>query len=763
MRLLTSAFRFTSNVSMANHRSTTANRQSINYQHRFGTRTDPRQRTLNVHSKCTITSSFNQVHSHPRMPQLLRSASAASALFGRKNVGLFNVPELADPFGFQVIKERALVDSRRLAREAISRDRHRKMVQVFDELSNALCRVADLCEFVKNGHPQAKFAIPAEEASAVISAEVERLNTNRALYDALRRVVDHGDVVATDAVDNHVNRLFLFDMEQSGIHLKEEDRQLVLNLNNAIFQYGQRFVQSTIKPVLVKSQHLPPEVRSHFHSNDAGGAVGSGGNEIEINGLYANADSELIREVAFKLYLTPNDAQQNNLVALLEARKTLAALCGFRSYAHRVLKGSIADTPDTVWRFLNVLAFKLRPLAERDYQQMLQMKRERLASQDGGMAAAGNGGAKGNGGAEIRLRPWDVQHYSALQRSRQQSQSLNASLPYFSIGACMHGLNLIIRRLYGCQFRVQSTEPGELWSPDVTKLGVYEVKEDDVGGQEDQGGRLLGHIYCDFFDRPGKPHQDCHFTIQGGCERADGTYQDPIVVLFLSLPTPNRNRPCLLNAAMVDNLFHEMGHAIHSMLARTKYQHITGTRCSTDLAEVPSILMEYFASDERVVRQFAKDYRTGQQIPDDLLQAWLRSKRVFLASELQLQVFYSVLDQIYHGEQPLQQDTLSSLKQAQNTYYGVKYVDGTAWHLRFGHLYGYGGKYYSYLMSRAIARLIWDRLFAQDPFCSESGHELRDKVLSHGGGKPPKGLVEDVLDTQINPELLADAILQDLV
>jgi intermediate peptidase len=102
---------------------------------------------------------------------------------------------------------------------------------------------------------------------------------------------------------------------------------------------------------------------------------------------------------------------------------------------------------------------------------------------------------------------------------------------YFSFGVAMEGLNELFQSLYGVELVVEETREGELWAQDVFKLAVKDSSQ------------LLGHIYCDFFKRPGKPHQDCHFTIRGGREKSDGTYQDPVVVLMLNLPPPRLEVP----------------------------------------------------------------------------------------------------------------------------------------------------------------------------------------------------------------------------
>ncbi|UYV70603.1 MIPEP [Cordylochernes scorpioides] len=610
------------------------------------------------------------------------------------------------------------------------------MVQIFDDLSDCLCQVADLAEFVRITHPEKKFTNAAEDASLSISCLVETMNTNPELYAALKKVVTEGDIVPTDDIDNYVAKLFLFDFEQCGIHLDESKRERVVSLNDSILQIGSSFLNGTLKKRSVLKSLLPESIRDFFVH---------GGDYVTIKEIHSDSPNELVREAAYKVFLFPNEQQAKLLQDLLAARHELAQLCGFPTYAHRAVNGSLAGSPEAVSDFLEQLSAALAPRAQEDYRAMLELKSDPQCKV---------------------LQPWDAPYYASLLRQQRSVcswptmglvlllliQSRPSTLaPYLSLGCCMEGLSQLLGRLWGLGLEPASElSPGEVWHSSVTRLDVRDLSS----------GTTLGYIYCDLMDRPGKPRHDCHFTIRGGRCLSDGSYQLPIVVLSLTLPMSQPGAPSLLMPAMVENLFHEMGHALHSMLARTPYQHVTGTRCSTDLAELPSIFMEYFATDPRVVSTFARHYQTGKPVPAALADQLHKGRRLLAASEAQLQAFYAHLDQALHRGAPSNmQDTVARVW---TQYHGLPYVPHTASHLRFGHLVGYGAKYYAYSMSRALAALVWYRYFQKDPFCSKAGDRYRQEVLSHGGGKPPRDLIQDYLEMEVSPLSLSQAVVRDL-
>ncbi|ETE71528.1 Mitochondrial intermediate peptidase, partial [Ophiophagus hannah] len=537
-----------------------------------------------------------------------------------QKTGLFGVPELNCPEGFQEAQKNSLQEAEQLVQKACITPPGEEIVMVFDQLSDALCRVADLADFVKIAHPDPAFREAAEEACRSIGTMVEKLNTNVDLCQSLRRLLIDKDVMdSLDPETRRVAELFMFDFEISGIHLNEEQRKNAVNLNVNILDLCNEFLLGSHLPNKIEKHVLPEHIRHNFAVE---------GSFAQISCLSADSPDHLVREVAYKVFLYPNGQQLQCLDELLASRNTLAQLVGYDTFAHRALQGTMAQTPETVMQFLTKLSDKLFSRTQKDFEMM-------------------------------------------------EGISLYAEQP----------------------------EKGEVWCEDVRKLAVVHEQEG-----------LLGYIYCDFFQRPDKPHQDCHFTIRGGRLQENGEYQLPVVVIMLSLPQSSNGSPTLLTPGMMENLFHEMGHAMHSMLGRTRYQHVTGTRCSTDFAEVPSVLMEYFANDYRVVNQFARHYKTGQPLPKNMVSRLCESKKVCAAADMQLQVFYAVLDQIYHGKHPLKKSTTEILKETQEKFYGLPYVPDTAWQLRFSHLVGYGAKYYSYLMSRAVSSMVWKQCFAQDPF-----------------------------------------------
>lgn len=638
--------------------------------------------------------------------------------------GLFGVPELSTPEGFHVAQKEALRKTEWLVERARTTPPGPQTVLIFDELSDCLCRVADLADFVKIGHPEPAFREAAEEACRSIGTMVEKLNTNVELYQSLWKLLDDKKLMdSLDAETRRVAELFMFDFEISGIHLDEEKRRRAVDLNVKILDLSSAFLMGANFPNKIQKHLLPQHIRHHFARD---------GSYVVIDGLHAEASDDLVREAAYKIFLYPNAGQLKCLEELLSSRDLLANLVGYPTFSHRALQGTIAQTPETVMQFLEKLSDKLSERAAKDFEMMRDMKMK-LNPQNS------------------ELMPWDPPYYSGVIRAERYNIEPSLYCPFFSLGACMEGLNILFNKLLGITLYAEQPAKGEVWCDDVRKLAVV---------HESEG--LLGYIYCDFFQRANKPHQDCHFTIRGGRLKEDGSYQLPVVVLMLNLPHSSRDSPTLLTPGMMENLFHEMGHAMHSMLGRTRYQHVTGTRCPTDFAEVPSILMEYFSNDYRVVSQFARHYQTGQPLPKAMVSRLCESKKVCAAAEMQLQVFYAALDQIYHGQHPLRKSTTDILMETQEHFYGLPYVPDTAWQLRFSHLVGYGAKYYSYLMSRAVASMVWKECFLQDPFNRAAGERYRREMLAHGGGKEPMLMVQGMLQKCPSIDDFVGALVSDL-
>jgi mitochondrial intermediate peptidase len=198
------------------------------------------------------------------------------------------------------------------------------------------------------------------------------------------------------------------------------------------------------------------------------------------------------------------------------------------------------------------------------------------------------------------------------------------------------------------------------------------------------------------------------------------------------------------------------------MLAKTRYQHVSGTRCSTDFAEVPSQLMEFFCREPKILKLYAKHYLTGETLSDDMIYRLCESRKLFNSSDLQLQILHSILDQVFHGDYPLNKRPIDLVADYTRDYYNLPFVNDTYWHQRFSHFISYGAKYYSYLVSKAIATKIWSHCFAKDPLSSTAGENYRHKLLAYGGERKPQDLINSLIGFNVNNKSLVNSLVESL-
>lgn len=184
------------------------------------------------------------------------------------------------------------------------------------------------------------------------------------------------------------------------------------------------------------------------------------------------------------------------------------------------------------------------------------------------------------------------------------------------------------------------------------------------------------------------------------------------------------------------------------MIGRTEYQNVSGTRCATDVVELPSILMEHFLNSPAVLSLFSTDSKSVVAQVGNHHQDPCRS------IDTHTQILIAMLDQLYHSPAVSAPgfNTTAALASLHDSRGLIPHVAGTSWQTQFGHLFGYGATYYSYLFDRAIAARVWRNVFAQDPLARRAGEKYKQELLRFGGGRDPWRMVATLLDA---PELAA--------
>ena len=730
---------------------------------------------------------------------------------------LFSLPDLSSPSDFVRLANEATRECdavRRLLASSLSDDgpapdrlsRARETLHMLDDISNLVCTVIDAAELCRSVHASDRWRRGAADAFGLLSGYIGNLNADERLYRSLRRFVfcDDGsddDPTVLKRLPSEYRRMaraMRKEFERDGIHLDYDRREEARELNDAVVGLETLFTSNITERTkhfdvdagmarevdrIVPRHVLGQLVRSEARPKDEGGLTLSS-DGLLCNTLLAHSPSPSLRR---EVYMQSNTAVPENLDvldSLVRSRHRHSELLGYKSYAHRVLSDRLVETPEKVAEFLDSMERGSREVFRRDMAEIAEAKRR----------------YEGNGDVE----PWDVPFYTTLlkshrRRARWESEGNSGegvgeetSLSgYFTVENSIEGMKVLCRDLFGIEMREEADiPPAERWDLDESDLTSSTI-DDSVGGlrkftfrHDDEGP--LGTMYLDLHPRPGKFGHAAHFTIRCGRVRPDGPAgrgagadsadgQLPIVALVcnLSPPTPGLDKT-VLSHSEVETLFHEFGHGLHSMLSRTAFQHLSGTRAAMDFVETPSHLIEAFARDPSFLSStLARHHVTGEPMSVRAARHLSLSHADFRGVEVQSQIVHSKFDQALFGEDPCSPSLggPSSVETWVRLHResGVPIAAGTHWHTRFGHLVTYGAGYYGYLFAQTWASDVWRSNLAP-LLASPAGREddsgpsdpngevgrsvtrLRDEgtkvwkgMLVHGGARDPKDMIRDVL------------------
>ena len=651
--------------------------------------------------------------------------------------GLFQNKLLVSAVGFRIFAQQSVEKAQKIVKrisEAASRQQLLRVVKDLDRLSDVICQVIDLSAFVRDSHPDREVVMAADEAYSFMYEYMNVLNVTQELYQSLKRAMEDSEVMAMYTEEEKmVAKILMTDFIKSGVSLPIASREKFVSLSNEISKLGSQFVNEVapeiphltfansqlggMDPIVIKS--LSQRGLTTLTSLDLG-----------MQHAVQTADDGNIRREAYKANNTSSKRQIEVLETMLMRRAELANHLGGQNYADLTLKDKMARSPEAVDHFLTSLASFKRPFVQAEIDCLTALKREQLKNKI------------------VALNAWDYSYYSVKLSEYRSSKMYRADSleSYFSLGTVIQGLSRFFSQIYGVQLVPQRTSPGETWNDDVRRLDVI---------SEDEGH--IAVIYCDLFKRDGKNPNPCHYTLRcsrliddiemeettepiAHARRRDGAlYQLPIIALICDFPPTSTSRPPLLEFHEVTTLFHEMGHALHSILARTTLHNVAGTRCATDFSELPSIMMEYFAKSPQVAALYARHWETDAPLPTALFNEKLAIDASSKHSEFYTQIVLALLDQRLHSNLAFDAsfDSTKIYYDLETQYNILPPVRGTSWHGFFTHLFGYGALYYSYLLDMAIADRIWKENFVKDPLSREMGEKYKNEVLKWGGARDP--------------------------
>ncbi len=563
----------------------------------------------------------------------------------------------------------------------------------------------------------------AQKLQPILTQHANDVRLNPRLFERVKYVHRYSRLR-----DNEEKRLLENSYEgfvRSGALLSDRDKDRLRQLTEEASVLTLQFSQNLLKETKAFELHITDESQLDGLPDTSRAAAALAAKEAGKEGWLFTLDYPSYnpfmtystqRELRRQMYMARNtlcthDNSENNMQIcrrLVNLRREIAQLLGFRTYADYVLKRRMAGSKKNVYKLLNELIDAYKPTAQKERDELKSMARKCE-------------------GKDFVLKPWDVAFYSHKLQMKKYNLDEEMLRPYFELGNVIKGVFGLASRLYGITFKENSEIP--VYHPDVKAYEVF-----------DRDGSFLAVFYADFFPRKGKQGGAWMTEYQGQWIDSDGKNVRPHVSVVMNLTKPTEDKPALLTLSEVETFLHEFGHSLHGMFANTRFESLSGTNVYWDFVELPSQFMENFAVEKEFLQTFAFHYQTGELIPDELIKRIIDSRNFMCASACLRQVSFGLLDMAYYTmTKEFDDDIIPFEKKAwKKAILGNQLLD-TCMTVQFSHIMagGYAAGYYSYKWAEVLDADAFSVFKKHGIFDQATAESFRSNILSRGGTEHP--------------------------
>lgn len=567
----------------------------------------------------------------------------------------------------------------------------------------------------------------AKDISPIMSALGDDINLNPKLFARVKAVYDQRAELGLNSERMRYLEQTYNGFVRGGANLPADKQERFRQINKehslATLTFGDHLLseQNEFELVIDNKADLAGLPQSEIDA--AANAAKNAGKEgkwlftIGRTSLYpfiTYASNRELREKLYRGYFMKGDNDNDNdnkdlIKKIVALRIERANMLGFESHSAYTLDNKMAKTSDNVYKLLNEVWEAAIPAAKEEVKEMQKViKRE---------------------GGNFELKSWDWWYYAEKVRQEKYALSEEELKPYFKMENVRDGIFTLAEKLWGITFTLR--EDIDVYDENMQ---AFEVKEAD--------GTHIGVFYCDYYARPSK-RSGAWMTSYRKQQRIDGKNITPIVINVCNFPKPTGDKPSLLTYEQVTTAFHEFGHGLHGLLSNCELHALSGTSVARDFVELPSQVMENWANEPEMLKIYAKHYKTGEVMPQELVDKVVAASQFnqgFFTTEY---VAASLLDMDWHTQTTAFTGSVREFEEASMKNHGL--IDNIVPRYRstyFQHIFsgGYSSGYYSYMWAEVLDADAFNAFKENGIFDKATAAAIRENIFSKGGSEDPMEL-----------------------